>query len=183
MALYDNLFVNEHGDAIRIQPHNDIPRRIVIAFNTVVAKGAGITLMQKEGAPSYPQTVSANAVFAGVPIRGGRQSRNLAAPMSEANDFLSRPFAPAGPARSLPAAQVAARRGDEIRFARTVPGLEQGFQWAPPRSRLDRRLRGERIESGMASAARTQTRLRCGADADSFETPMTAHDNLAHALD
>ena len=96
VALYDNLFVNEHGDAVRIQPHNDIPRRIVIAFNTVVAKGAGITLMQKEGAPSYPQTVSANAVFAGVPIRGGRQSRNLAAPMSEANDFLSRPFGPLG---------------------------------------------------------------------------------------
>jgi hypothetical protein len=96
VALYGNLFVNDDGDAIRIQPHNDIPRRIVIAFNTVVAKGAGVSLIQKEGAPRYPQTVSANAVFAGVPIRGGRQAGNLAAPMSEANVFLSRPFAPLG---------------------------------------------------------------------------------------
>ncbi len=68
----------------------------MIAFNTVVAKGAGISLIQKEGAPRFPQTVRANAVFAGMPIRGGQQSGNLAAPMSEAKDFLSRPFAPPG---------------------------------------------------------------------------------------
>jgi hypothetical protein len=96
VALYDNLFVNAYGDAIRIQPHNDIPRRIVIAFNTVVAKGAGISLLQKEGAPRYPQTVGANAVFAGIPIRGGHQIGNFAAPMSEAKVFLSRPFAALG---------------------------------------------------------------------------------------
>ena len=96
VALYSNLFVNEHGDAIRIQPHNDIPRRIVIAFNTVVAKGAGITVLQKEEAPPYPQTVSANAVFADGAIQGGRQTGNLAVSMSEANDFLNRPFAPPG---------------------------------------------------------------------------------------
>ena len=96
VALYGNLFVNEHGDAVRIQPHNDIPRRIVVAYNTVVAKGAGVSLLQKEGAPRYPQTVSANAVFAGVPIRGGHQTGNLAAPMAEADAFLTRPFAPLG---------------------------------------------------------------------------------------
>ena len=96
VALYDNLFVNSYGDAIRIQPHNDIPRRIVIAFNTVLAKDAGISLMQKEGAPRYPQFVGANAVFAGIPIRGGRQIGNFAGPVSEAEAFLSRPFAPLG---------------------------------------------------------------------------------------
>ena len=36
VALYGNLFVNDHGDAVRIQPHNDIPRRVVVAFNTVL---------------------------------------------------------------------------------------------------------------------------------------------------
>jgi hypothetical protein len=96
VALYDNLFVNGYGDAIRIQPHNDIPRRITIAFNTVVAKGAGISLIQKDGAPGYPQTVSVNAVFAGIPIQGGRQIDNFAGPVSEAGTFLSRPFAPPG---------------------------------------------------------------------------------------
>jgi hypothetical protein len=96
VALYANLFVNDHGDAIRIQPHNDIPRRILVAFNTVVAMGAGVTLSQKEGAPSYPQSVRANVVFAGVPIRGGEQSGNLAAAMSAAGEFLNRPFAALG---------------------------------------------------------------------------------------
>jgi len=96
LALYSNLFVNEHGDAIRIQPHNDIPRRVEVAFNTVVAMKAGISVIQKEGAPSYPQRVSANAVFAGVAITGGDQAGNLTAPMSEAATFLSRPFAPLG---------------------------------------------------------------------------------------
>jgi hypothetical protein len=96
VALYDNLFVNADGDAIRIQPHNDIPRRIVIAFNTVVAKGAGISLLQKEGVASYPQSVIANAVFAGIPIRGGHQIGNFAAPLTEAKVFLNRPFAALG---------------------------------------------------------------------------------------
>jgi hypothetical protein len=96
VALYNNLFVNAYGDAVRIQPHNDIPRRIVIAYNTIVATGAGISLLQKEGAPWFPEAVYANAVFAGAPIRGGQQSGNFVAPMVEANDFLGRPFAPPG---------------------------------------------------------------------------------------
>ena len=53
IAFYHNLLVNEHGDAIRIQPHNDIPRRVVVAFNTVVASGAGVSVLQKEGAPHF----------------------------------------------------------------------------------------------------------------------------------
>lgn len=106
IALYGNLFVNEHRDAIRIQPHNDIPRRVVVAFNTVIARGVGVSVMQKEGAPFFRQRVTANAVFAGVPLAGGEQSGNVAAPMEEAAYFLKKPFAPLGeldlsPRRSL----------------------------------------------------------------------------------
>ena len=96
MAIYSNLFFNEHGDAIRIQPHNDIPRRIVIAFNTVLAKGTGISVIRKEGAPYYQQSVHANAVFAAVTIAGGQQSDNVMAPMGEAATVLNLPFAPLG---------------------------------------------------------------------------------------
>ena len=96
IALYGNLFVNEHGDAIRIQPHNDIPRRVVVAFNTVVARGAGVSVLQKEGAPHFRQRVIANAVFAGAPLSGGEQSGNVAEPMEEAARWLNRPFAPLG---------------------------------------------------------------------------------------
>jgi hypothetical protein len=96
IALYGNLFVNEHGDAMRIQPHNGIPRRVVVAFNTVVASGAGVSVLQKEGALHFQQRVIANAVFAGVPLSGGEQTGNVAAPMEAAARFLTRPFAPLG---------------------------------------------------------------------------------------
>ena len=96
VALYGNLFVNSHGDAVRIQPHNDIPRRIVIAFNTVLAKGAGIVVAQKEGAPHFKQEVSANAVFAGSPLAAASTSRNIVAPLTEAPVYLNQPFAPPG---------------------------------------------------------------------------------------
>ena len=96
VALYSNLFVNEHGDAIRIQPHNDIPRRTLVAYNTVLAAGAGISVLQKEGAPLFRQIVNANAVFAGAALAGGVQIGNVAAPLSEAGAFLKRPLAPLG---------------------------------------------------------------------------------------
>ena len=69
VALYGNLFVNAYGDAVRIQPHNDIPRRLTVAFNTVLARGAGIVRGAKaRRAAGIQQDVFANAVFAGVPL-------------------------------------------------------------------------------------------------------------------
>ncbi len=64
IALYNNLFVNNYGDAIRIQPHNDVPRHINIFYNTVIASGKGISIINKTDSPSYPQKVAGNAIFA-----------------------------------------------------------------------------------------------------------------------
>jgi hypothetical protein len=96
VALYGNLFVNDYGDAVRIQPHNDIPRLLTVAFNTVLARGAGIVVAQKPGSPRFRQDVFANAVFAGVPLAGAQGPRNLGAPLDEAPTYLRRPFAPPG---------------------------------------------------------------------------------------
>ena len=96
VALYGNLFVNDYGDAVRIQPHNDIPRRLTVAFNTVLARDAGIVVAQKPDAPHFRQDVFANAVFAGVPLAGAQGSRNLGASLDEASAYLRRPFAPPG---------------------------------------------------------------------------------------
>jgi hypothetical protein len=49
LAVYDNVFINGGGDAIRIQPHNDVPRDMAIFSNTVLASGAGIQVRQAEG--------------------------------------------------------------------------------------------------------------------------------------
>jgi hypothetical protein len=76
VALYDNVFINGSGDAIRIQPHNDVPRDMAIFSNTVLASGTGIAVRQPEGAP-YRQRLLANVVAAVTPISGGEPAHNL----------------------------------------------------------------------------------------------------------
>jgi hypothetical protein len=76
VAVYDNVFINGSGDAIHIQPHNDVPRDMDIFSNTVLASGAGIQVRQAEGA-AYRQRVVANVVAAVTPLRGGEAAHNL----------------------------------------------------------------------------------------------------------
>jgi hypothetical protein len=92
IALYSNLFVNPYGDAIRIQPHNDVPKRVDIAFNTVLAERSGIAVLPGAGRTTYRQTVVGNLVFAAAPLVGGTQSGNFAGPFAEASRYLVRPF-------------------------------------------------------------------------------------------
>jgi hypothetical protein len=115
VALYANVFVNEHGDGVRIQPHNDVPRRIVIAFNTVLARDAGIVVTPKEGVPLLQQEVFANAVFAGVPFATDQESRNVEAPLESAPSYLTRPLSPLGELDLHPSGKwAAAASGDTI---------------------------------------------------------------------
>lgn len=76
VAVYDNVFINGSGDAIRIQPHNDVPRDMVIFSNTVLASGVGIQVRRAEDAP-YRQRVIANVVAAATPLRGGETAHNV----------------------------------------------------------------------------------------------------------
>lgn len=76
VAMYDNVFINSSGDAIRIQPHNDVPRDMDIFSNTVLASGTGIQVRQGEGA-AYRQRVVLNVIAAATPIVGGEAARNL----------------------------------------------------------------------------------------------------------
>ena len=131
VALYGNLFVNSHGDAVRIQPHNDTPRRIVIAFNTVVAKGAGIVLTAKAGAPEFRQDVSANAVFAGAPIAAAQESRNIVAPLSEAPAYLKAPFAVLGELDLRPGWNWAATIAGETFPGAPFPDWDRDFDGRP----------------------------------------------------
>jgi hypothetical protein len=77
VALYDNVFVNGSGDAIRIQPHNDVPRDMTIFSNTVLAAGTGIQVRQAPGTP-YRQRLIANVVAAATPLKGGDSAQNVA---------------------------------------------------------------------------------------------------------
>jgi hypothetical protein len=76
VAIYDNVFINGSGDAIHIQPHNDVPRDMDIFSNTVLASGAGIQVRQAEGI-AYRQRVIANVVAASPPLHGGEAAHNV----------------------------------------------------------------------------------------------------------
>jgi hypothetical protein len=41
VALYANVFVNDFADGLHIQAAQRLPRRIVVAYNTILAKGRG----------------------------------------------------------------------------------------------------------------------------------------------
>jgi len=76
LALYDNVFINGNGDAIHIQPHNDVPRDMMIFSNTVLASGIGIQVRRAEDT-DYRQRVIANVVAAEVPVLGGEAAYNI----------------------------------------------------------------------------------------------------------
>jgi hypothetical protein len=131
VALYGNLFVNAYGDAVRIQPHNDIPRRLTVAFNTVLARGAGIALAQKPDAPRFPQDVFANAVFAGIPLAGAQGPRNLVASQDEAATYLRRPFAPPGELDLRPSWDWAATMAGAALPETPLPDWNRDFDGRP----------------------------------------------------
>ena len=94
LALYNNVFVNSHGHAVHIQPHNDVPRTVDIFHNTVLARGHGIRILQRDGVmAAWPQRVMRNLVFAGQPIAGGEAIDNLSGNVDSAARFLQKPFA------------------------------------------------------------------------------------------
>lgn len=79
VALYDNVFINGDGDAIHVQPHNDVPRDMAIFSNTVLASGIGIRVRRTAGT-TYRQRVVANVVAAATPLEGGEAAYNVRLP-------------------------------------------------------------------------------------------------------
>lgn len=77
VVLYDNVFVNGDGDAIHIQPHNDVPRDMAIFSNTVLASGTGIRVRHAVGTP-YRQRVLANVIAASTPLQAVEAAYNVA---------------------------------------------------------------------------------------------------------
>lgn len=90
IALHDNLFVQRSfARTVRIQPHNNVPRRIEIFNNTIIGTGEGILVTG--ASTSYPQRVYGNAVFATKPIAGGVQSGNITGAYAAAAQYLNNP--------------------------------------------------------------------------------------------
>ncbi|MHB1054234.1 MAG: right-handed parallel beta-helix repeat-containing protein [Thiobacillus sp.] len=143
LAVYDNVFINGSGDAIHIQPHNDVPRAMAIFSNTVAASGTGIQVRQAEDAV-YRQRVIGNVVAAATPIQGGEAVHNvelaylpemLAVAVPELNQRL---LAQAQPPARLPQSLIREltaypdwQRADQP-GARIAPELLRALDAAPP---------------------------------------------------
>ncbi len=93
IALYNNIFVNPAGDAVHIQPHHDIPKNIVIAYNTIVASGDGVRLLHLPDTPVAEMTFTHNLIFAGRAVAGLVDAGNLAQDYASAELYLRRPDA------------------------------------------------------------------------------------------
>lgn len=94
IALHHNLFVNHAGDAIHIQPHNDVPKMIRVFNNTVVANGTGIKITG--GAAAQLQKATGNACFALTPIQAADQEDNIVDAYHAAANYLVNPMGALG---------------------------------------------------------------------------------------
>jgi hypothetical protein len=94
LAFHDNLLVNRLNGGVDIHPHYDVPKRIDVFNNTIVATGSGIYISGADTA--YTQRVTGNAVFAATPLTGGQQSSNVTGTYAQASTYLNNPMAALG---------------------------------------------------------------------------------------
>ena len=151
VAFYNNLLINEYGDAVRIQPHNDTPREIDVFHNTVVAAGTGIHLARREQDGLYAQHIEANAIFARVPLSGLAAGENVTASPASVEGFLKRPLAPLGDLDLTPLpGKLNYRPKDETRW-KAYADSDRDF---------DGRKRGQPVAGAYAGSARVRWPLR-----------------------
>ena len=94
IALYSNLFFNSHDNgfpAVAIQPHNDVPRKVRVFFNTVVHPSRGIRVLRRDDRWVDGQWATGNAVFADTPIQGVANTKNLTGEYTAVSNYLKRP--------------------------------------------------------------------------------------------
>lgn len=124
--IYNNLFVTHGPDAVRVQPHNAVPREVRILFNTVVSAGNGITVRAPEDSP-FDQIVAGNVVFAERPFAGGRQTHNKSGGYNTAGTYLVRPYAEAGDLDLSPKPNANWNEPVELRFRQGLPGIDMDY--------------------------------------------------------
>ncbi len=135
LALYDNVFVTQGPDAIRIQPHNDVPRQVAVLHNTVLAAHNGISVRVRED-NAWPQVVAGNLVFAARPVLGGEQWDNHTGGHERAQGLLVLPYAALAQADLSPRAQARLHRVRVLEDWRDLPGREVDFAGQPRRAGL-----------------------------------------------
>ena len=129
VALYVNLFVNAFGDAVHIQPHNDVPKAIWLFNNTILAAGHGIVL--RGATRGYLRSLRANIVFSEGDALSGAYPGNLIGKYRDADKYLTAPRAPPGrmnPRLKLVSTQKRAGRSIP---RESFPDADRDFEGSP----------------------------------------------------
>mgnify|MGYP001764960932 CR=1 FL=1 len=95
LIVFANFFVNPYGAAIRIQPHNHVPKTVYVFNNTVLARDEGVVIRNRESS-AWPQQVFANVIFSALPLSGGHAAGNLLGAFGEASRDVRNPSGPLG---------------------------------------------------------------------------------------
>ncbi|MBK6337381.1 MAG: right-handed parallel beta-helix repeat-containing protein [Betaproteobacteria bacterium] len=91
VVLYNNVFVNRHGDGVMLREHNDVPRAIDVFGNTVLARGMGVLLRNADSTAA--QEIDGNAIFAGFVEPVNLSEANFFRSYEGASAALRMPFA------------------------------------------------------------------------------------------
>jgi hypothetical protein len=86
LSIAGNLFVNAAGDALAIQPHQSVPKRVTVESNFVTASGRGISI--RGGSPLHSQTVNGNRIFSPLPLERTDQNGNFLGPFPASSGAL-----------------------------------------------------------------------------------------------
>jgi len=89
VAIYSNVFFNSEGSGLNIQPHNDVPRRIEVFFNTFVTTGRSARITGGDAA--FSQRMVGNAAFGDPALEGGVAVDNHTGAWADAAVVLADP--------------------------------------------------------------------------------------------
>jgi hypothetical protein len=78
VSLVRNVFLNARGNAIVLQPHHDVPRRISVKDNLVVSSGRGVSLRGADSGAVHE--ILQNTIYADEPLQGGAPRKNTVGP-------------------------------------------------------------------------------------------------------
>lgn len=122
IAIYNNLFVNHHGNGVHIQPHHDIPRDIHIFFNTVLANGVGIHHINPHDSAPFSQWITNNVIFARkLPTDATTIQNNFIQMLEAASQYLTQPFSPLEKMNLIPIHQAMNRKKINIELVKNYP--------------------------------------------------------------
>lgn len=120
VAIYANVFLNDQGMGLNIQPHNDVPRRIDVFLNTFVTSGRSARITG--GDAGFTQRFVGNAAFGDPALEGGESLDDHTGGYGDAGGMLVDPAGALGGALDLH--PQAGQLADGVDLA----GLE-GFAW------------------------------------------------------